>query len=272
MKEHTLTLPEITCHLPQNHPWQDRIACFESVGSTNTLAKSMAASGAPHGTVLIADHQSAGRGRLGRTFLSPAGTGVYMSVVLRPDCTPDRLMHLTCAAAVAMCGAVQAAVGIRPGIKWTNDLVYGGKKLAGILTELSIAPESGLVDWAIVGIGINCCQRSQEFAPEIRDMAGSLAMVTGREIDRSRVAAAMVTALEEMDRRLLTDKEAILDAYRAGCITLGRDISLHRGGEVRYGTALDIDAEGALIVRFPDGHTETVNSGEVSVRGMYGYS
>lgn len=268
----TLTAANTIRHLPPEHPWTDRIACFKSVDSTNTLAKSMAASGAPHGTVLIADHQTAGRGRLGRTFLSPAGTGVYMSVILRPGCTPDKLMHLTCAAAVAMCEAVEKAAGIRPGIKWTNDLVYGGKKLAGILTELSIAPESGLVDWAIVGIGINCCQSIQDFASEIRDTAGSLAMVTGRDIDRCRVAAAMVDALENMDRRLLTDREATLDAYRADCITLGKDISLHRGDEVRYGTAVDMDAAGALIVRFPDGHTETVNSGEVSVRGMYGYS
>ena len=256
---------EILKHL-KNHPWRDSILFFDSIDSTNTQAKLLAAQGAPAGTVLIADHQTGGRGRLGRTFLSPAGTGIYMSVILRPDCPPSRLMHLTCAAAVAACDAVEAATGLRPGIKWTNDLVYGSRKLAGILTELGFSPR-GTVDWAVIGIGINCLQREEDFDPSIRSFAGSLSMFA--PCDRARVAAALVEAFASMD---LTRKEGIMDRYRAHCVTLGREVSLVRSGDpVRHGLAVDIDGDGALIVEFSPGVRETVNSGEISIRGMYGY-
>lgn len=262
---------QILNHISESCHWQDSVLYFDSIDSTNTRAKELAAQGAPHGTVLIADHQTVGRGRLGRTFLSPAGTGVYLSVILRPNCAPSELMHLTCAAAVAICNAVEHTAGFRPGIKWTNDLVYGGKKLAGILTELSISPRR-LVDYAIIGIGINCCQQDSDFPAEIRSIAGSLSMFSHAPVDRSRVAAAMVDALYEMSENLLNDKRSIMDRYRADCITLGHDVSIVKAdGSVRHATALDIDEEGALIVCFPDNTTEIVNSGEVSVRGMYGY-
>ena len=179
-------------------------------------------------------------------------------------------MHLTCAAAAALCDAVEKATGLRPGIKWTNDLGYGKRKLGGILTELGLNTK-GRVDYAILGIGINCCQQIADFAPDIQNIAGSLTMVTGQEIDRAKVAAAMLDALHAMDCKLLTNREAILAQYRRDCITIGQDISLVRGDEIRHGTALDVDDLGALVVRFADGHTEAVNSGEVSVRGMYGY-
>ena len=118
---------------------------------------------------------------MGRSFLSPGGVGVYMSVILRPNCTPDKLMHLTCATAVAMCDAVEQAAGFRPGIKWTNDLVSKRKKLAGILTEMSL-DATGKVAYAVVGIGVNCCQKPEDFAPEIRDMAGSLSMIAEQNL------------------------------------------------------------------------------------------
>ena len=255
----------------ESHPWKNSVQFFDTIDSTNTRAKALAAQGAPHGTVLIADHQTVGRGRLGRTFLSPAGTGVYMSVILRPGCPPAELMHLTCAAAVAACDAVEKAVGIRPGIKWTNDLVSGRKKLGGILTGLGLRPD-GTVDYAIIGIGINCCQGPQDFPPDIADMAASLAMIAEKEIDRARVAAAMMEALWHMGDTLLTEKDVMLQRYRRDCITLGQDVVLVRGDEKRYGTALDIDEEGALIVRYDNGEIAAVNSGEISVRGMYGYT
>lgn len=262
---------QILKYLSESCPWQDSVLYFNSIDSTNTRAKELAAQGAPHGTVLIADHQTGGRGRLGRTFLSPAGTGVYLSVILRPNCAPTELMHLTCAAAVAMCDAVEHAAGFRPGIKWTNDLVYGGKKLAGILTELGISPR-GMVDYAVIGIGINCCQREADFPAEIRSIAGSLSMFTQTKVDRSRVAAAMVEALYQMSEILLREKRCIMDRYRSSCITLGCDVSIVKADDsVRHALAMDIDEEGALIVQLPDGTTEVVSSGEVSVRGMYGY-
>ena len=247
------------------------VEVFEEVSSTNTLLKELGRRGAPAGTVLVADRQTGGRGRLGRTFLSPGGVGVYLSALIRPDCAPTELMHLTCAVAVAMCDAVENAFGFRPGIKWTNDLVVGSKKLGGILTELGLDPKTGRVSYAVLGIGINCGQLPADFDESIRDMATSVRMVLGREADREKLIAQMVKALEKMDRELLRSPEPMLARYRADCITLGKEVSILRGDEVRRATALGIDAEGGLIVRYDSGETAAVTSGEVSVRGLYGY-
>jgi len=262
---------QILSALSPAYPWADRIHWYGTIGSTNDEARRMAKNGAPHGTVLIAGHQTGGHGRMGRSFHSPEGVGVYLTMILRPNCAPDQLMHLTCATAVAMCEAIEAATGLRPGIKWTNDLVFGKRKLGGILTALGLTPR-GQVDFAIIGIGINCCQTAGDFPEDIRDMAGSLAMVTGQQIDRAKVAAAMMEALHRMDETLLSKVDAMLERYRRDCITLHQDVVLVRGYEKRYGHAVDIDNTGALVVRFADGSTESVNSGEVSVRGMYGYT
>ena len=261
---------EILSHLSPEYPWKDRFDFLDTVNSTNTRLKAMAMDGAPHGTVVAADRQTGGRGRLGRVFLSPAGVGMYLSILLRPQCEPGALMHLTCASAVAMCDAVETAVGVRPRIKWTNDLLYGKRKLAGILSELGFTSQ-GTVDYAIVGIGVNCCQKPEDFPPEILGTACSLQTMTGKPIDRARVAAAMMDALFRMDKDLFSGKEALLAQYRRDCVTIGREISLVRGDSIRHGKALDVDDEGALIVAFPDGHTEAVSCGEVSIRGMYGY-
>lgn len=257
--------------LPPGKPWGELIHHYNTLESTNTLAKAMAAQGAPQGTVILADHQTGGRGRRGRSFHSPAGSGIYMSVILRPNCPPGKLMHLTCAAAVAMCYAVENVTGLRPGIKWTNDLVFGKRKIAGILTELGF-DTAGNVSYAVVGMGINCTQSATDFPEDIRDIAASLEMVTGKPIDRAAVAARMIQAMDNINRMLLDFKDEILNTYRKDCITLGMDISLIRAdGEVRYGKALDIGEDGALIVDFGDGKPTAVSSGEVSVRGMYGY-
>lgn len=261
---------EILSFLASDHPWRSTIQYYDTITSTNNVLKQMALQGAPAGTVLIADRQTGGRGRLGRTFLSPPGVGIYMSVLLRPDCAPGELMHLTCAVAAAMCDAVEAACGFRPGIKWTNDLVFGKWKLAGILTELGLT-QQGRVGYAVIGIGVNCCQKPEDFAPEIRSIAGSLSMAAGSPVSRPRVAAAMVTALEQLSQKLLAGKEELLRAYRRDCITIGKEVQVVKADTLRTGTALDVDDEGALVVSFSDGTVEAVNSGEVSVRGMYGY-
>lgn len=257
--------------LPGEFPWADRILWFDSIGSTNDEAKKLAAQGAPHGTTLIASHQTCGRGRLGRSFQSPAGKGVYLSLILRPEFPPQSLMHLTCAAAVAMCDAIADAAGFRPGIKWINDLVFDRKKLGGILTELSIDPATGMVRYAIIGIGINCTQQPEDFSPELRNMASSLSAAAGKPISLAALAASMLFRLQNMDDVLLTEKADILTSYRSDCVTLGKEIVLVRGDDRQYGTALDIDDNGELLVRFRDGTVRTVTSGEVSVRGMYGY-
>ena len=262
---------EILHNLPPEHPWGQNLIYFDCIDSTNTAARELAKQGAPSGTVLIADQQTVGRGRLGRSFHSPGGFGLYFSLILRPSCHATELMHLTCAVAVAVCDAVEKSTGLRPGIKWTNDLVHGKKKLGGILTELGLKSD-GTVDYAIIGIGINCCHTESDFPDDIRSIAASLAMVTGTPTDRNHLAAALMEALYLMEQILLTGQEELLTRYRKDCITLGQEISLLRAdGNVRHAKALDIDGEGALIVRYADGHIGTVTSGEVSVRGMYGY-
>lgn len=261
---------EILSCLSPGYPWRDRVLWEDSVTSTNDILKQLARQGAPHGTALVAGHQSTGHGRRGRSFTSPQGMGVYLSMLLRPACPPGELMHLTCATAEAMCDAVEAAAAFRPGIKWTNDLVFGKRKLGGILTELLFSP-AGNMEGCVIGIGINCAQQPEDFPQELRDIAGSLAMVAGKPVSQARLAAAMLEALHEMDDSLLSGKTEMLAAYRRDCVTLGQEVSLVRGDEVRHATALDIDPDGALLVRLPDGSLEAVNSGEVSVRGMYGY-
>lgn len=257
-------------HLPTDHPWRNFIHYESTITSTNDVLKQMAAQGAPHGTVLIAGHQTKGRGRLGRTFLSPQNVGIYLSVLLRPSCSAEQLMHLTCAAGNAACDAIESVAGIRPGIKWTNDIVCQKRKLAGILTEMVFGTMQK-IDCAIIGIGINCNQSPGDFPEEIREIAGSLAMVSGKNIDRAAVAAAVIDAFAKMDADLLAEHDAIIVQYRKNCITIGQDVSVVRGESVRYGKALDVNENGCLIVAFQDGAVEVVSSGEVSVRGMYHY-
>ena len=260
-------LSEILKHL-SCHPWRDQLHCFDTIDSTNTYAKQLAANGAPEGTVVIADHQTSGRGRLGRSFSSPAGMGLYLSVILRPNCFPEELMHLTCATGVAASDAVAAVTDRCPGIKWTNDLVLARRKLGGILTELSVNPNTRKVEWAVIGIGINCCQRPEDFPPEIRDIAISLGLSPA---DHPRLAAALIQALFTMNCGIFTHKAEIMEQFRARCVTIGQEISILRGGEVRHGQAIGVDDEGGLLVQYPDGSTGAVTSGEVSIRGMYGY-
>ncbi|MBQ4641959.1 MAG: biotin--[Oscillospiraceae bacterium] len=261
---------QILSHLNAECPWRDTLHWYSKIDSTNAQASTLAKSGAPHGTVLIADTQTAGKGRMGRSFCSPAGMGVYLSAILRPNCTPDKLMHLTCAAAVAASAAIEKVSGIAPNIKWTNDLVIGRKKLGGILTELGL-DDHGTVSFAIIGIGINCCQRESDFPPELQDMATSLAAIGSKSVTPAILAAALTESLWQMSQHLLTDKKALIDAYRSRCMTVGQDVVLLQGESRAYGRALDLDANGGLIVRFADGQVRTVTSGEISVRGMYGY-
>ncbi len=258
---------QILEHLPAECPWRDTLHWFSQVPSTNTLAKEMAGQGAPHGTVLIAGSQSGGRGRMGRSFASVQGKGIYMSVILRPRCSAEALMHLTCAVAVSICDAVEQVCAVRPSVKWINDLVLGKKKLGGILTELSI--HQGAVQYAVVGVGLNCTQSLEDFPGEIRDIAQSLQDYTGKAVDIPKLTGAMINALWEMDKDLLS--RDFMAAYKNDCITLGKEISIVRADDISHGKAVDLTADGGLVVCFPDGTQETVQSGEVSIRGMYGY-
>lgn len=261
---------EIRNYLSPQCPWRDSIQVFDTIGSTNTYLKEAARKGAPEGTVVIAGAQTGGRGRLGRSFHSPTGKGIYFSLLLRPCLPAEQLMHLTCAVGVAVCNAVQAVTGFRPGIKWINDLVADGKKLGGILTELSF-DSSGKAAYAVIGIGINCSHRPEDFPPELQNMATSLEQHTGHACNISQLAAALISALYAMHTALLSHRNTLMDQYRKDCITLGKVIQVIQDTDVKAATAVDVLDDGSLLVRYEDGTEAAVNSGEASIRGMYGY-
>lgn len=268
-----LTEAEIRSFLGETAVVGRELRCFQELDSTNTYLKAQA--DAPDGTVAVADSQTAGRGRMDRSFQSPRGQGIYLSVLLRPALPPDRLPPVTALAGVAVCAAVERVCGVRPGLKWPNDPVLGGKKLCGILTELSLEAETGRVQSLVLGIGINVGQRPEDFSPEVREMATSLLQVLGKPVSRPRLAAAL---LEELDRAyaalLAGDLSEYLAAYRRRCVNLGKTVRLipFGGGERETAQAVDIDGEFSLVVRGTDGRERTVRSGEVSVRGLWGYT
>ena len=256
----------ILTHLPGDFPWQ--VHWFEQVTSTNDVAKEMAKNGAPHGTAVLAGFQSAGRGRMGHSFSSPAGTGIYLSVILRPECPAQKLMHLTCGVGTLMCDAMQSVTGIRPKLKWINDLILDQKKLGGILTELSLGKD-GLVDFAVIGIGINCNQQKTDFPQPLQETAVSLKMHTGKEIDQAALAAGMLMALYHAD--LPEDAAKLMAAYRKDCMTIGRSVTVLQAPDPYCAVAIDVEDTGALLVKTQDGSVRKIQSGEVSIRGTDGY-
>ena len=249
-----------------------RIDCFDTIDSTNAYLKRIAFDGAPDGTVAVAAEQTSGRGRRGRTFQSAAGKGVYLSVLLRPELTPAQLMPLTGLVAVAMSRAVDRVGGTNVQIKWTNDLVLNGRKLCGILTELSVEGETGALQYVVPGIGINVSQCEEDFDGDVAQIATSILRETGRRISRAELAAAMIEELDALYAALKSgDTSAYLEEYRRRCVTIGREVQLLWQDTKEKVTALDVDEEFGLIVRRENGTVETVRTGEVSVRGLYGY-
>lgn len=249
------------------------LRCFQELDSTNNYLKAW--TDAPDGAAVTAECQTAGRGRMDRSFQSPKGQGIYLSVLLRPPLPPDRLPPVTALAGVAVCAAVERVCGARPGLKWPNDPVLNGKKLCGILTELSLEAETGRVQSLVLGVGVNVGQGPEDFSPEVREMATSLRQELGRPVSRPQLTAAL---LEELDRAyaalLAGDLSEYLTAYRSRCVNLGKTVQLipAGGGERETAQAVDIDGDFSLVVRGADGKERTVRSGEVSVRGLWGYT
>ncbi len=247
------------------------LICLDSVDSTNNYAKKLAGEGAPHGTVVLCDHQTGGRGRRGNSFLSPAGKGLYLSVLLRPELPPMDVIDLTAWIAVAVCDAVEQVTGERPGIKWTNDIILRRKKLCGILTEISLEGESGDLHYVVAGIGINVSQSAEDFGEEVSRVAISLEQALGRRIRRADLAAALIRALDRLARDFPEKKAEYLERYRADCLTTGHEVRLIQKGQTRTAFAESIDDDFALVVRWSDGTRETITAGDVSVRGLLGY-
>lgn len=255
--------------LPESR--RDSVRVFASIDSTNTYLKREAMSGAPDGLCAVANEQTAGRGRVGRSFLSAPDCGVYLSMLVRPSCAAADCATLTSHAAVAVCRAVEKVSGAQPGIKWTNDILLGGRKICGILTELSLEGESGAVDSVVIGIGINVNNGPEAFPPELQPVAGSIRSFTGVSVDRSALAAAVITELDEMLEKWKRDPRVYLEAYRDLCLTTGKEVRVLRGDQERLGFAEAIMDDFALLVRYPDGTEEALTGGEVSVRGLLGY-
>lgn len=238
---------------------------YDTVDSTNNVCKALAAQGLDS-TAVIARAQTAGKGRLGRSFQSPEG-GLYLSALWQ-DCPAGQLLTVTPLAAVAVCRAVESLCDTDCGIKWCNDVVLHGKKLCGILTELSVSLETQEPEYVVIGIGINC---NQTQFPQELDMATSLRIEAGRPADVNAIAAALLLELSRMRREFLSRKSDWIAAFSRNCLTVGKDIQILRAGTVRQAKATGIGPDAELLVEYPDGTSGSVSSGEVSVRGLYGY-
>lgn len=243
---------------------------YDTLDSTNTQCRRLATEGI-EAAVVTADCQTAGRGRMGRSFQSPSGLGLYLSVLWRTGLRTDTLPMVTPLAAVAVCRAIESVCPLHCGIKWPNDLVLGGKKVCGILTESAFRPD-GTPDWVIVGIGVNVSQTDADFSPDVAAMATSLRAQLGRPVSRDALAQAVTGQLTELHDHILPAPSLWWEDYRARCVTPGQLVQLHGGGTVRSALAEGIDPRYGLVVRYDDGRTETLYGGEVSVRGLYGYS
>ena len=260
---------ELFSYLPESR--QSTVKCFDLIDSTNSYLKREAVNNAPCGLCAVANEQTAGRGRSGRSFYSAADCGIYLSVLYRPHCAPQRTMTLTAHAAVAVCDAILRACCVDTEIKWTNDVVLNGKKLCGILTEITLEGETGMVDSVVIGIGVNVNYSHEDFPEEIRDVAGSVFSESGVKANRAKLAAELIMSLDRMIEAWELDPRAYLEAYRSRCTTVGKEVRVLRGDTARNAIAMDVTDDFALHVRYEDQTEEILNSGEVSVRGLYGY-
>lgn len=240
------------------------ITVIAETSSTNTFLRKKAESGAKDGTVVIANRQTGGKGRRGRSFYSPSDTGVYLSILLRPDGkTPNEAVNITTLAAVAACEAIESVSGKSASVKWVNDVFVGGKKVSGILTEASFGLESGLLDYAVLGIGFNAYEPEGGFPEEIKDVAG--AIFDSRQNDgKNRIASAFLnrfTAYYSED-----GFGNYVDEYRKRSFVVGKPVYVISPNGQRKAEAVSIDDGCRLLVRYEDGGTELLSSGEISVR------
>jgi BirA family biotin operon repressor/biotin-[acetyl-CoA-carboxylase] ligase len=246
---------------------------YPQIGSTNTALKQLADAGAPEGTLLLADEQLAGRGRFERRWHAPAGSSLLTSLLFRPTfLAPDQAQHLTMLCALGAVEAIAAQTGLQIGLKWPNDLVYGGRKLAGILTELSFAGDQ--LAWGVVGLGLNVNLDFEAIAglatpgnPPLSATATSLQTVLGQPVSRLALLCAYLVQVEERYDALRAG-ESPRAAWAERLITLGREVTVSGSGVAFHGLAEAVDDVGALLVRRPDGRLERVLAGEVTLTTM----
>lgn len=255
---------EITSHLQTK--WLGRSICYEdSVGSTNNVAKSIANVGCDNGMLVVAEEQGAGKGRLSRGWISPYAKGIWFSVVLKPPFLPQEASKCTLLAAVAVVKAINGIKGVQAAIKWPNDILLNGRKLVGILTEMNA--EFGHINYVVIGIGINTNAAPDDYPEEVRDIAVSVADAAKEPFTRVQLLADILKNIEELYEQACAEGFApILAEWRKYSCTLGQEVKVIAPDMTYYGTALDIDGEGLLIVRKTDGELEKVVAGDVSLR------
>ncbi len=240
-----------------------RITVVKETGSTNDDLKKAAVNGEKEFSVLIAEKQTKGKGRKGRSFYSPDGTGCYMSILLRPDCSLEESTLLTTMAAAATAEAVEKVTGISARIKWVNDIFIGGRKVAGILTEGSLAKYKKSLDWAVIGIGVNISPPKDGFPDELSEIAGALTKSGGEKI-KNRLIAEIINCLTENYSRL--SEKSYIRQYRSRLFFLGQEITVIEGDKSYSATALDIDSMCHLIVSLPDGTRKVLYGGEIGIK------
>ncbi len=251
------------------HTFGKELKFFTQVDSTNSVLKQLAAEGAPEGTIVVAESQTGGRGRLGRSWVAPSGTGIWLSLLLKPKLHPGEVQTLTLAASVAVCRALEHLNISGLGIKWPNDVLIGRKKVCGILTELSAEAER--IAWVILGIGLNVNHLEQDFSDEIASIATSLRLNTeDREpLDRSMLAAGLINALEEVYEDYLKDGASrMIDEWKNRSVTLGKKVRLISHDGSQEVLVQDITQDGKLVVKQEDGQSLEVLSGEISLREL----
>ncbi len=251
--------------------WVGRqVKSYESIDSTNQEARRLAAKEGKNGLLVVSEEQTGGRGRRGRAWTSPKETGIWMSLLLRPDLEPQDASMITLIAALATAKAIKQVSDLDVLIKWPNDLVYNNKKVCGILTEMSAEIDEIL--YVIVGIGINV--NTKEFPEEIKERATSLAMEKGQKIHRAKLIAAFCLAFETYYEQFLQTKDLAFmkEEYETHLVNVGRQVRIIKRDGERIRTAIGINERGELLVKDDLGRIEEVFSGEVSVRGLYGYT
>jgi BirA family transcriptional regulator, biotin operon repressor / biotin---[acetyl-CoA-carboxylase] ligase len=240
------------------------IRVFEETTSTNDVIEKLARDGVKEGAVVFAESQTKGRGRLGRKWLSPTHKGLWFSILLRPELRPQETTQLTVASATALRRAIKTVTGLSADIKWPNDLLIGGKKVVGILTEMSA--EVDRVRHVILGIGVDVNQDAAEFPAELRKIATSLKIETGGEISRAELAVEILRELDVDYARICGgDFSGLADEWEAGCATIGKNVSVQTGVQKIRGCAEALDDDGALLVRTEHGHLERVIGGDVTL-------
>lgn len=238
-----------------------RMELHRTLDSTNTRAKALAANGAPHGFLVIAESQTGGKGRMGRAFFSPEHSGVYMTYVLRPRMPAEKAVMLTSMAAVAVARAIESVADVKVGVKWVNDLYINARKVCGILCEASMDFETGQLEYAVLGIGVNVA--AMEFPEALSAIATSIGNECGRPVSRNRLIAEISNQINALYGQLETLE--FMAENRRRSIVIGRDVQVIRGGTSFTAKALDIDDQGRLVIRTADG-VSRVNSGEVSLK------